>query len=775
MADRFPHLHLERLERTNPRRTRKGFGAPRPDNVRAHGERLDKEFAAHEQPPATEIPGFDTRRLLKLTLSGIKPDDLSAIPGLAVVSQEGKDFTVLFADEGGIAECRRRLQRLGAGHTATRKEILWAIQRVDDVTPEDRTGPALRTEGRPSSERFRVDVELWPLERTDERQTMLRAFETWTTSIDAKVLDKVDNLALVLLRVDVAPAGFTALLNHRDVRQVDLPPRYDLRTELLQADIADLPSIPAPPANAPGVVVLDSGIATNHPLLGAAIGDEQEYTGRAEATGAGLAHGTFVGSLALYGDVEAAVTGRAFVPEIRLFSGRVWDEGADGDEEAMLLENRITKAVRYFRETYGCRLFVLAFGDRRKVYGGAHVDRLAATLDTLARQQGVLFVVATGNFDGLDGLPASWRSEFPRYLMRAEARVIDPATALNALTVGGLARREVSFQSKRFPEDPAHQPIARTDQPSPFGRAGPGPLGAVKPELVEYGGNWYVETRAASGALGGRHELGELGASSSFATGQVLALGSGTSYAAPKVANIAARLLAEYPGSSNDLLRALLVAHAEVPAATAACFAGEEKDVLKVVGYGRPRADASLYSTESCVTLVAEERIEVDQHHFYELPLPDDLFAGGRRERRITVALAHTPSVRRTRLEYKEAALEFRIVRAANMGEVAKAYRRLKKGEKEDPIPEQGFFPGPRLRAGGTVQCGARIHKVTSSLRSQPYFIVVTHKPPDWSHDAGAEPYALVAAIEDRSGAEVRLYSQVREILRARARARSRA
>lgn len=764
---------MERVERTNDRRKRPGFGGPPPADVRAHGRRLDQEFAAHEQPPSAEIPGFDPRRLLKLTVTGLRPDELNAIPGLSVVSQEGKDFTVLFADKDGLAECRKRLQQLGAGLIPTRKDILFAIQRVDYITPDDRTGPALRTDGTPAAERFRVDVELWPLERIDERRAMVGSFETWAKATDVRVLDKVDNAALVLLRVDLTAAGLADLMNHRDARQVDLPPRYDLETGLLQTDIANLPSVAAPPPNAPGVVVLDSGVATNHPLLAPAIGDEQEYTGRGEATETGLAHGTFVGSLALYGDLEAAVTNRALMPEIRLFSGRVWDEGSDGDGEAVLLENRIAKAVRYFRETYGCRIFVLAFGDKRKVYSGAHVDRLAATLDTLARQYGVLFVVSTGNFDGTEDVPGNWRTDFPGYLTHAAARIIDPATALNVLTVGGLARREVSFQSKRYPSDPAHRPIARTDQPSPFTRTGPGPLGAVKPELAEQAGNWFIEARGGSDTLGDRRQLGVLGASAAFAQGRLFALNSGTSFAAPKVANIAARLLAEYPDASNDLLRALLVAHAEVPAETSTCIPDDPKQVLKVIGFGRPRADASRYSTETCVTLVAQERIEADQHHFYELPMPEDLFKRGSRERRITVALAHTPSVRRTRLEYKEAALEFRIVRAANVDEVAQAYRGLKKDEKEDPIPEKDFFPGPTLRAGGTMQCASRIHKVTATLRARPYFIVVTHKAPGWSPPA-AEPYSLVAVIEDRSGAEVRFYSQIREILRVRARARGR-
>jgi hypothetical protein len=44
-------------------------------------------------------PGFDPRRLLKLEVDGVEPNDLEAIGGLQIVSQEGKTLVVLFASE----------------------------------------------------------------------------------------------------------------------------------------------------------------------------------------------------------------------------------------------------------------------------------------------------------------------------------------------------------------------------------------------------------------------------------------------------------------------------------------------------------------------------------------------------------------------------------------------------------------------------------------------------------------------------------------------------
>jgi len=473
--------------------------------------------------------------------------------------------------------------------------------------------------------------------------------------------------------------------------------------------------------------------------------------------------------LALYGDVEACAEAHAFVPTIRLFSGRVAD--TDEGEDTELLENRVARAVSYFVENYGCKIFNLSFGDERRPYRGGHLDRFAATLDTIAREQKVLFIVAAGNFRGTAAIPHDWRRGYPDYLLTDEARIIDPAPSLNSLTVGSLARHEASRMAVRFPDDPAYQPIARRDQPSPFSRSGLLRPSAIKPELADYGGNLYVDTRIRPARPDSGRELGELTTNEAFASEGLFTIDSGTSFAAPKVSNLAARILAGSPDASPNLLRALIVAHARIPEATAELLGGDRDKLLRLVGYGRPQDEPAQYSSERCVTLLAEESLDAEQHHFYEIPLPEDFFTPGRRERIITVAIAHCPSVRRTRLEYKHSALSFRVVRAASLEEVTRAYRRLGRGETEPSIPETGFAPPPTLRAPGTVQRASR-KLMNPPDRDKQFFVVVTHRRAPWAPTTtDPEPYALVVVLEDRSEIDVQLYAQIQAQLRARARA----
>jgi hypothetical protein len=599
---------------------------------------------------------------------------------------------------------------------------------------------------------------------------MLEGFETWCTESGIVVLDAVKQESVLMYRVRVRSSDLDRLLAHRDVRAVDLPPRYALPASDLKVALANLSRVPAPPADAPGVVVLDSGLASNHPLLGPAVGDAQSFLPGMDAADE-CGHGTAVAGLALYGDVFACLESNTFVPTLRLFSGRITDENAENNTSFVV--NHVVKAVEYFTSNYRCRVFNLSFGDRRKPYVGGHLPPLGAVVDELSRRFDVLFVVSAGNYLGVDDPPVRWRADYPRYLLeRGSARILDPAPSMTALTVGSLARFEVSRQAQRHGNDPAYQAVARRNQPSPFSAAGPGPNGVIKPELAEYGGNYAVDLRADPDAPTVSALLGEPSTAHDFVTAaRLFCEQSGTSFAAPKVAHLAARILTEYPGASANLLRALIVVHAEQPEASAAL--GQE--VTRLIGYGRPEPDAALYSSERRVTLVAEQRIGEDQHHFYEVPLPQDFLARGRRPRRITVGLAHTPLIRTTRVDPRASRFTFHVVKESSVERVQRVFQRTPKKDREQMIPQlRGGHPGKTEREKGTVQAAAYdVSVVNERMRDNKLFVVITRAVPRWAKGLNElEPYAVVVVIESRDEGEVRYYTQVREMLRMRTRVR---
>lgn len=777
--DTFPHLPLQREEPVTEKRPGGRRIPGTPADPAGHGRTLRERFDTAKTEAATDIGGFDDRPLFRFTVEkGFDPDALVNISNdIEVVSQEGDDVVVAFVSKAALESFEARLTSLAGGDHVQYKEVLYALQGIDGWSEQDRTGWALKQEGLPAESPFALDVELWPLEdKPGERTQLWQAFETWLNEEAMIIVDSVKHEGLSLYRVRSDHQQAARLLRHRDVRTVDLPPRYGLELDLVHTDIQEIPPTEAPPENAPGIVVLDSGLTAGHPLLSPAVGEAASFLpGKGAEDEHG--HGTLVGGLALYGDLEFALRDGNLAPRLRLFSGRILDE--NNQNETGFVENQISEAVRYFHGEYGCRIFNLSFGDRNKPYLGKHVKGLSYTLDTLSRELDVLFVVSAGNVSGalLEG--EAWRHQYPKYLTEANWAIVEPAPSINSLTVGSLARYDQTTNSQRYSGDPGEIPIARRGQPSPFSRHGHSVGGAIKPDLVAYGGNWAINTRAGANMLVPNSGLGELSTHRGFATGRLLADESGTSMAAPHVAHLAARLLAEYPDAEMNLIRALLVAHAEVPDASIELFP-DKSALRKVCGYGRTSQDSLYRSLENSVTLVATERIANKRHHFYEIPIPEDFVSSGRRSREITVAMAHTPFVRSTRIAYKATRMDFRVVAASDIVHAAAVFNRATDRDEYERIPElPKATVGPKARDKGTVQASTwRFTQFSnrSTLRNKRLFVVVTRNDFPWGepHGAAEEPYALVACLRDQANEEARLYTELRNRLQARARARAR-
>jgi len=775
--DRYPHLRFSREEPVNQRRSRPApIRPPEPSDPRAFGEALKRSLDLARVHAADDIGGFDERPLIKLELSTpLDPHQLQHISrDIEIVSQEEKGVVLAFATEAALGEFESRLTSLIEGGRVTYRNLVYALKGFDSWTEEDRTGWSLRQEGWPEAGTFLLDVELWPISQPKDRDSSWTAFETWLVRHGVEQVDAVKQPHLTLYRLRVTPSQGALLLRHRDVRLVDLPPRYALEASLLRTDTQDLPAVSEPPANAPGIALLDSGVTTGHPLLAPAVGDAQSFVpglGPEDENG----HGTLVAGVALYGDVEQAVRNGRFIASAWLLSGRVLNANCDGDER--LLENQVDDAVRYFFEHYGCRVFTLSVGDKRRPYRGRHVRGLAVTLDSLARELGVLFILPTGNYEGSGSTPTDWLADYPSYLLSEDATLLDPAPALNALTVGSIARWDASFNAQRYCNDPAEQPIARHGQPSPFTRHGPSVGGAVKPEVVAYGGNWARNLRASNQWIV-RQGLGELSTSRDLAAGRPFGEDAGTSFAAPHLAHLAARILTEYPDADQNLLRALLVAHARWPE-SCQLLLPDKADRLRLCGYGEVDSETLERSNEQGVSLLAADALQDRHHHFYEVPLPESFLAQGRRSREISVALAHTPAVRTTRVSYKCTRLEFRLVWAESLEHVSTMFDATTSRDAYERISEwNGARIGTSNRGAATVQADTWIVRSPSpQQRTRRLFVVVTRIDENWGQELtmSEEPYVLVVALRDRENAEAQLYTQIQARLRIRPTVRVRA
>lgn len=314
MDESFPHISLQREEPVNDKRPGQPPRFSTPEDIVVHGKSIQQALKRATTEADMDESGFDERRLFRFTVEeGFSPDDLPKIASpefrneIEVVSQEGKEIVVAFISDAALESFEALLTTLASGEVPANKHVFYALQGISGWKPDDRMGWALKQQGLPDKKNFLLDVELWPLEDSHQgRLDLWSAFESWLNRQGILALDSVKQPGLSLYRVKCNKKQAESILRYRDVRTVDLPPRFGVGVKLLYSDISKLDEVPPPPDDAPGVTILDSGLATGHPLLAPAVGDSASFLpGKDPSDENG--HGTLIGGLALYGDVESRI------------------------------------------------------------------------------------------------------------------------------------------------------------------------------------------------------------------------------------------------------------------------------------------------------------------------------------------------------------------------------------------------------------------------------------------------------------------------------------
>jgi hypothetical protein len=350
----------------------------------------------------------------------------------------------------------------------------------------------------------------------------------------------------------------------------------------------------------------------------------------------------------------------------------------------------LEQAFTYFLDNYPqARIVNISLGDESKVYADGYQTRFAAAIDDLAYRfagRGILIVVSSGNFNANAHLPNEQiRERYPGYLLEPVARLIDPATAALAVTVGGISIGPI--EDRHWNTD-VRIPIAgEAGFPSPFTRSGKGIDGGIKPDVVEAAGDWVLDRQILQ-------KSGVVTTAKNFTQGQLLVARTGTSFAAPKVANLAAQLMRKYPGYSSNLIRALVAHSAQVPNRRPQAWNELEdwnEDIMRVYGYGQPSLERALDAAQNEPWLLHDGQIQADTVRLFELPELPDEFLSERGKRVIRVTLAFDPPTRPTRKDsYLGFVMEYALFRNVAAQDLADAYRSWDRNERDqlqDGVP----------------------------------------------------------------------------------------
>jgi hypothetical protein len=265
----------------------------------------------------------------------------------------------------------------------------------------------------------------------------------------------------------------------------------------------------------------------------------------------------------------------------------------------------------------------------------------------------------------------------------------------------------------------------------------------------------------------------------------------GTSFAAPKVARIAAKLQAVLPEEPTLLYRALIVQSARWPDWAEGLLTqlrqtvdNEQRQVLidkvsriiRCLGYGIPDITRATANTDHRTTFITKGQVPIHalEAHIYQVPIPDELRGTGDEfDIRIEVTLSYVAQPRRTRRHLRRYLSTWVDWKSSKLGESLNAFRvrALKEAEDGDNPQPGAILPWvlqekstdgvirDTKRNNGTVQKDWAVVK-SNTLPKDFCIAVVGHQ--GWSRDPDSTASYSLAVTFEILGQEIAIYEPLR-------------
>ena len=537
-----------------------------------------------------------------------------------------------------------------------------------------------------------------------------------------------------------------------------------------------------PESNAPKVCVIDSGIQERHSLLRVAIDSQNSTSWVPSETGntsdyvRNGGHGTRVAGALLYPRKIPHSGKEKAICWIQ--NARVLD--ADCYLPIQLFPPHLLENIVEFYHNLKTRIFNHSITGQTPCLT-RYMSAWASTIDNLTWHKDILVIVAAGN---LPSVPypnkpitrlsirehISANRVYPDYLIEDSCRIANPAQSFQALTVGSIALN--SYHT------PPYSSIAQKDQPSAFSCSGFGIWNTIKPEVVEYGGDLVTDEGTPANIILHKDVAPELVRSTLYGGPAVGFDKVGTSFAAPKVSHIAARLAAELPNESCLLYRALIVQSARWPE-WAMVKDVNKLHVIRQIGYGLPNVDRALGNSPNRVTLMTtgDRKIVARQAHIYQVKLPEKLRSPGDNfQIFVEVTLSYKAQPRRTRRNHRKYLSTWLDWECSKKGEdpgiflarILKEYDTPEDSDKKEKgfkwtlgkkSKNHGKIDGVS-RSAGTIQ---KDWTIVNSFELTDAFCIAVVGHEGWNNDPFAEvPYSLVVSFEAIQ-ADIPIYTSIVE------------
>lgn len=400
------------------------------------------------------------------------------------------------------------------------------------------------------------------IERAQASSQTLAKFTELIESVEGVLHDEWNDVVdgLTFIAIDIPASAVTKVAAFNPLRSLAPTPHIELSTITDEVEPVEVfKREPGVAGTSPNVLVFDGGVDVRAGIFDGLV-ENFDLTGRGLGAGA-PDHGAAVTASVIFGELTP---GQPLPPAAATVTHFQVVHGPDTDSrEYPWLLRQITKKVEEHRPS----LVNLSLGPLVPVED-REPHRWTAVLDKLARRFGTLFIIAAGNNGERDRAAGLHRVQVP-------------GDMVNGLCVGAFTNTNDGWSV------------------APYSGRGPGRPGAmIQPAVVAFGGDQqhsrFPRLRA---------------------DGTLLLDGHGTSYAAPLVTHLAAKLATELGVRADaPTLRALIAHSAERPG---------EHDVLDV-GYGRVPADVTevIGCRPDQVKLIYRGLIGREEVRSFQLPFP---------------------------------------------------------------------------------------------------------------------------------------------------------
>ncbi len=374
-------------------------------------------------------------------------------------------------------------------------------------------------------------------------------------------------------------------------------------------------SVATPAEDLPIIGVIDTGVSNATPLAPLIVANDYAVAGL-DAAHDTAGHGTAVAAFAalghqLAGRVSGILEADARILPIKVLSGN----------RGYISHQDVGSLIIRARRELGVRIFVLAVGYSNHLRNDEPHSDYAYYLDQLAQELDVLIVIATGNYKQF----ALDTSSYPHHYLGEETNLCSPAESMNNLTVGSIGSNledDALITASSFPLTDSTLPAAYSRKFHLDSENWRMPNKRLfKPDVVYAGGNY---TQVIHRTLGPSLDETEVSGMQylSIEPGKFFERGIGTSYSAPLVANLAAKLLRKYPTLRLQTIKALIINGSTAVKLDSYNGVLSPHHQRGIAGNGVPIPDACIASDHSEATIVIQGKIKVGTLETIQIAVP---------------------------------------------------------------------------------------------------------------------------------------------------------